>query len=210
MHWDHIMGFPLFAPAYIAGNLIRIHGCHKNLREALLGQHSVPYFPVPFGFLGATIEFVEMAPGVAHQVAGFSVTAFKQYHTGDSYGYRFSRGGKSIVYSTDCEHKAPILDASYPFVEFFRNADLLIFDAMYSLAELVSVKEDWGHSSNIIAVELAQLARVRRLALFHHEPASDDARIEQVLGETIRYEEISRDGHKVEILSAYDGLELTV
>ena len=81
---------------------------------------------------------------------------------------------------------------------------------MYSLAEAVSVKEDWGHSSNIIAVELAQLARVRRLALFHHEPVYDDTRIERVLGETVRYEEISRVGHKVEVISAYDGLELTV
>ena len=210
MHWDHIEGFPFFAPAYIPGNRIRIHGCHTNLREALLGQQSVPYFPVPFEVLQATIEFVELEPGVEYQVAGFSVTAFKQFHSGDSYGYRFSRGGKSIVYSTDCEHKAPILDASYPFVEFFRNADLLIFDAMYSLADMVTVKEDWGHSSNIIAVELAQLARAKRLVLFHHEPACDDARIEQVLGETIRYEEISRDGHKVEVISAYDGLELTV
>jgi ribonuclease BN (tRNA processing enzyme) len=86
----------------------------------------------------------------------------------------------------------------------------LIFDAMYSLAEAVSVKEDWGHSSNIIAVELAQLARVKRLALFHHEPAYDDARIERVLRETIRYEEISRDDHRVEVISAYDGLELAV
>ena len=210
VHWDHIEGFPFFAPAYIAGNRIRIHGCHKNLREALLGQQSVPYFPVPFEVLRATIEFVELEPGIEYQVAGFSVTAFKQFHAGDSYGYRFSRGGRSIVYSTDCEHKTPILDASYPFVEFFRDADLLVFDAMYSLAEVVSLKEDWGHSSNIIAVELAQLARVRRLVLFHHEPAYDDARIEQVLGETIRYEEIIRDGHKVEVISAYDGLELTV
>jgi phosphoribosyl 1,2-cyclic phosphodiesterase len=210
LHWDHIEGFPFFAPAYIPGNRIRIYGCHKNLREALLGQQSAPYFPVPFGVLRATIEFVELEPGVEYQVAGFSVTASKQFHAGDSYGYRFSHGGKSIVYSTDCEHKAPILDAAYPFVEFFRDADLLIFDAMYSLADMVTVKEDWGHSSNIIAVELAQLARVRRLVLFHHEPAYDDARIERVLGETIRYEEITRDGHKVEIVSAYDGLELAV
>ncbi len=210
MHWDHIMGFPLFAPAYIPGNRIRIHGCHKNLREGLLGQQSVPYFPVPFEFLGATIEFVELDPGVEYQVAGFSVSAFKQFHGGDSYGYRFSRDGKSIVYSTDCEHKAPILDASYPFVEFFRNADLLIFDGMYSLADVISIKEDWGHSSNIIGVELAQLAQVRRLVLFHHEPAYDDAKIERVSGETVRYEEISRNGHKVEIVSAYDGLELAV
>jgi anti-anti-sigma factor len=210
VHWDHIMGFPFFAPAYIPGNRIRIHGCHKVLREALLRQQSAPCFPVPFASLGATIEFVELEPGIEYRIAGFSVTAIKQFHEGDSYGYRFSRDGKAIVYSTDCEHKAAVLDAAYPFVQFFRNADLLIFDAMYSLAEAVSVKEDWGHSSNIIAVELAQLARVKRLVMFHHEPAYDDARIERVLGETIRYEEISRDGHQVEVLSAYDGLELAV
>src|SRR5262249_15090032 len=28
VHWDHIMGFPFFAPAYIPGNTIRIHGGH--------------------------------------------------------------------------------------------------------------------------------------------------------------------------------------
>jgi anti-anti-sigma factor len=210
VHWDHIMGFPFFAPAYIPGNRIRIHGCHKVLREAMLRQQSAPCFPVPFDALGATIEFVELEPGVEYQIAGFSVTAIRQFHEGESYGYRFSRGGKTIVYSTDCEHKASVLDASYPFVQFFRDADLLIFDAMYSLAEAVSVKEDWGHSSNIIAVELAQLARVKRLVLFHHEPAYDDARIERVLSETIRYEEISRDDHRVEVISAYDGLELAV
>ncbi|HEV8678436.1 MAG TPA: MBL fold metallo-hydrolase, partial [Stellaceae bacterium] len=130
---------------------------------------------------------------------------------GDSYGYRFSRDGKSIVYSTDCEHKAPILDESYPFVEYFKGADLLIFDAMYSLADVVSIKEDWGHSSNMIGVELAQLARAKRLVLFHHEPAYDDARIEQVFRETMRYEEISRaDQPRIEVISAYDGLELAV
>jgi phosphoribosyl 1,2-cyclic phosphodiesterase len=210
MHWDHIMGFPFFAPAYIPDNRIRIHCCHQTVQEAMLRQQSAPCFPVLFGSLGATIEFVEIEPGIEYQVAGFRVTAIKQFHEGDSYGYRFSRGGKSIVYSTDCEHKAAVLDASYPFVQFFKNADLLIFDAMYSLAETVSVKEDWGHSSNIIAVELAQLAQVQRLVLFHHEPAYDDARIERVFGETVRYEEISRAGHKVEVISAYDGLELAV
>ncbi len=210
VHWDHIMGFPFFAPAYIPGNRIRIHGCHQVLREALLRQQSAPCFPVPFDSLGATIEFVVLEPGVEYQVAGFSVSAIRQFHEGESYGYRFSRDGKTIVYSTDCEHKATVLDDSYPFVKFFRDADLLIFDSMYSLAEAVSVKEDWGHSSNIIAVELAQLARAKRLVLFHHEPAYDDARIERVLSETIRYEEISRDDHKVEVISAYDGLELLV
>ena len=208
-HWDHIMGFPFFGPAYLPGNRILIHGCHEVLREALLRQQSSPCFPVDFGSLPSIIEFVELKPGVEHRIAGFSVTPIKQLHAGDSYGYRFERGGKAIVYSTDSEHKDE-LDASYPFVGFCRDADVLIFDSMYSLADSISVKEDWGHSNNIVAVELAQLARVKRLVLFHHEPVVDDGMIEGVLGETRRFEEVSRDGHRVEVLSAYDGLELTV
>ena len=208
MHWDHIMGFPFFIPAYIPGNTIRIHGCHKGLREAIMRQQSDPCFPVNFAALGATIEFVELEPGAEYSVGGLSVSAIKQFHSGDTYGYRFSRGGKAIVYSTDCEHKTGSIDASYPFIEFYRDADLLVFDAMYSLADAISVKADWGHSSNIVAVELAQMAGVKRLALFHHEPVFDDSMIERVLGETVRFEELSRSGHKVEVLSAYDGLEI--
>jgi len=209
-HWDHIMGFPFFTPAYIPGNRVRIFGCHSGLRDALRAQQLAPWFPVDFVDLGANIEFITLEPGRRYEVAGLSVTAIKQFHSGDSYGYRFSDGGKSIVYSTDCEHKYSKLDESYPFVEFYRNADLLIFDAMYSLGDSVSVKEDWGHSSNVIAVELAQAAGAKRLVLFHHEPVLNDQMIEGVLTDTVRFEWISRRGDKVEVIAAYDGLELTI
>jgi len=208
LHWDHIMGFPFFRPAYIPGNLIRIHSSHAAVSKALHNQQSEPCFPVDFRALPATIEFVALEPGQTYQIAGLSVTTIKQFHAGDSYGYRFTRGDKTIVYSTDCEHKYSNLDQSYPFIAFYRNADVLIFDAMYSLADAISVKEDWGHSSNVVAVELAQAARVKRLVLFHHEPAYDDHMIEEVFTDTVRFEEISRPGHKVEVISAYDGLEL--
>jgi ribonuclease BN (tRNA processing enzyme) len=178
------------------------------LREALRTQHSAPWFPVDFHSLGSIIEFITLEPNHIYEVAGLSVTSIKQFHTGDSYGYRFSQGGKSIVYSTDCEHKCSHMDETYPFVAFYRNADLLIFDAMYSLGDSVSVKEDWGHSSNVVAVELAQAARVRRLVLFHHEPVYDDRMLEEILADTVRFEAISRPGHEVEVISAYDGLEL--
>jgi anti-anti-sigma factor len=208
LHWDHIMGFPFFRPAYIPGNLIRIHSSHAVVSEALHKQQSAPCFPIDFRALPATIEFVALDPGQTYQIGGLSVTTIKQFHAGDSYGYRFNRGDKTIIYSTDCEHKYSNLDQSYPFIAFYRNADVLIFDAMYSLADAISVKEDWGHSNNIVAVELAQAAGVKRLVLFHHEPAYDDGMIEEVFAETVRFEEISRPGHTVELISAYDGLEL--
>jgi len=58
----------------------------------------------------------------------------------------------------------------------------------------VSVKEDWGHSSNVVGVELCQLANVKHLVLFHHETRHNDERIAQIWRDTLRYEEISRTG----------------
>jgi ribonuclease BN (tRNA processing enzyme) len=86
----------------------------------------------------------------------------------------------------------------------------VIFDAMYSLADAVSVKEDWGHSSNVVGVELSQRARVKHLCLFHHEPVFDDAMIAQILRETRRLEEITRVDHQLQISVAYDGMEITL
>jgi len=64
VHWDHIMGFPFFPPAYIPGNTIRIHGCHSLtvLEEAFRRQQSAPCFPVHWEQLGAQITFVALQP----------------------------------------------------------------------------------------------------------------------------------------------------
>jgi phosphoribosyl 1,2-cyclic phosphodiesterase len=208
VHWDHIMGFPFFAPVYVPGNRIVIHGCHAVLEEAFRRQQAAPSFPVDFSMLAAAVEFDRLAPNSRHRIAGVDVIPKLQRHEGDSYGYRLETEGKCVVYSTDSEHKLGDDGERQSFIEFFRGADVVVFDAMYSLAEAISVKADWGHSSNIVGVELCQAAGVRRLCLYHHEPAHDDARIEAVLQETRRFEQITRSGAALDIVSAYDGLEL--
>ena len=210
LHWDHIMGFPFFVPAYRPGNHIRIYGCHAALEQAIRTQHSAPSFPIGFDRLPAKIEFVQLKPGQRYDIAGLAVTAKQQAHSGDSFGFRFEHGGKSVVYSTDSEHKLEDLSETEGFASFFRGADLVIFDAMYSLAEAISVKEDWGHSSNIVGVELCQMAGAKRLCLFHHEPISDDEHLVGIWRETQRLEEITRSGAPLEILAAYDGLEIVI
>ena len=209
LHWDHIMGFPLFAPAYIPGNLIRIYGCHAQLEQAIRAQHGAPSFPVDFAQLGARIEFVTLRPDTTVTIAGLEVLPKLQVHAGDSFGYRFRRGGKVFVYSTDSEHKLDDPELTDGFIDFFHEADLVAFDAMYSFADAISVKEDWGHSSNVVGVELCQLANAKRLALFHHEPIHDDERLAKIETETRRFEEITRvDAAPLEIFAAYDGLEV--
>jgi phosphoribosyl 1,2-cyclic phosphodiesterase len=208
MHWDHIMGLPFFMPAYIAGNRIRIYGSHTGLEAALRRQQEQPSFPVDFSIFRARIEFVHLDPGKRYEVAGMTVTTKLQRHGGDSYGYRFEANGRTVIYSTDSEHKLADPEETNGFVEFFRQADVVIFDAMYSFAEAISIKADWGHSSNVVGVELCQMAGVRHLCLFHHEPASDDEAIERALAEAQRLEEITRTGEPLRVTAAYDGMEI--
>jgi len=208
VHWDHIMGLPFFTPAYIPGNRVRFYGGHPGLEAALRRQQDEPSFPVDFSYLRADIEFMQLEPGRRYDVAGMTVTAKLQRHAGDSFGYRFESNGRSVVYSTDSEHKLADPAETAGFVEFFRDADLVIFDAMYSLAEATSIKADWGHSSNVVGVELCQLAGARQLCLFHHEPANDDETISQVLADTRRLEEITRIGDPLLVTAAYDGMEI--
>ena len=210
MHWDHIMGFPFFGPAYLPKTRLRIYGCHDELELAFRRQQDAPSFPVPFNTLAAHIEFIKLEPGRTHEVRGLKVTPQIQRHSGDSYGFRFESGGRRIVYTTDSEHKLEERSEAELFTDFFRDADLVIFDAMYSLADAISVRADWGHSSNVVGVELCQLANARHLCMTHHEPVFDDAAIEAMLAETRRLELITRGATPLHVSAAYDGLEIAL
>jgi phosphoribosyl 1,2-cyclic phosphodiesterase len=211
LHWDHIMGFPFFVPAFDSEAVIRIHAGHPDAEQALRRQQEEISFPVPFDWLRATFEFVTLTPGQMHEVDGVMVETKLQHHSHGSYGYRFTcSDGSTVIYSTDSEHKLEKMSAEAAFIQFFDDADLVICDTMYSLADSVSMKEDWGHSSNIVAVDLCHEAKAKMLALFHHEPTYGDEDIERMHQETIRYEELTRDGDPLRVICAYDGLEVRV
>jgi phosphoribosyl 1,2-cyclic phosphodiesterase len=212
VHWDHIMGFPFFPPAYLPGNTIRIHGGHSLavLEEAFRRQQSDPCFPVHWDQLRASITFVHLDTERWYDVNGLRVKAKLQPHPGDSYGYRFEKNGKKFVYSTDGEHRLRSESETDAMVEFYREADLVVFDAMYSLNEMIDAKQDWGHSSNVIGVDLCVRARVKHYCMFHHDPAHGDETIHSVLGETRRYAEIIGDDYALQVSTAYDGLMLDI
>ena len=211
LHWDHIMGFPFFAPAFDPEATIRIHAGHPDAEQAFRRQQEEISFPVPFEWLRADIEFVQLTPGEVHEVDGLRVETILQHHSHGSYGFRFTDGeGRTAIYSTDSEHKLEKMAVEAAFIEFFREADLVICDTMYSLADSVSMKEDWGHSSNLVAVDLCHQARAKCLALFHHEPTYGDEDIERMHQESIRYEQLTREGPPLDVICAYDGLEVRI
>lgn len=207
LHWDHIMGFPFFVPAFVPGSKIVVHAGHTDAEQALRRQQEEISFPVPFDWLKADIEFRTLETGREYEIGALTVSMIEQNHSHSSYGYRFrDSAGRVAIYSTDSEHKIDQMEAEAEVIAFFGNADLVVCDTMYSLADSVSMKEDWGHSSNIVAVDLCHEAKARRLALFHHEPTYSDADIQRMHNETIRYEELTRGDVPLEVLCSYDGL----
>lgn len=208
LHWDHIQGFPFFVPAFVPGNRINIYGFHPELETALRCQQNSPLFPVSLDYMQAEKKFIILDPGREYHIGGFTVKGVKQHHPGDSYGYSFEKEGGKIVYATDSEHKGDVEGDEKSVIDFFRDADLLIFDAQYSFMESVDTKESWGHSSNILGVELSVAANVKRLCLFHNEPACDDQALDIFLENTRNYLNIYADASSLQIDLAYDGLEI--
>lgn len=212
VHWDHIMGFPFFTPAYIPGNIIHIYGGHRTeiMEDAFRRQQSSPCFPVYWDQLGADIHFAKLEENQWHEINGFRIKLKKQVHHGASFGYRIEKNEKSLVYSTDAEHKQENEKDTAGILDFYHNADVVIFDAMYSLADMTTVKEDWGHSSNIVGVDLCLRAKVKHYCMFHHEPAYNDDILFRILQETKRYAEIVREDYPLTISTAYDNMIIDV
>ena len=217
LHWDHLQGFPFFPPIYVRGNRIVIHSYHEGCEAAFRAQMEPPVFPVPFDSLPAEIIFDLQPPLTPYEIDGFNITSYPQLHPGVAYGYRFEREGKSFVMSTDSEHKSDAFLPDYPYLDFIRDADVLLFDAQYSMADATFSKADWGHSSNVMGVELAARAGVHTLALTHHEPTRDDEALEEFLQNSLLYREIylqethaenAADAFPKRVLLAYDGLDL--
>jgi ribonuclease BN (tRNA processing enzyme) len=70
-------------------------------------------------------------------------------------------------------------------LELCENADLIIHDAQYTDEEFVTLS-DWGHSTAAYAVLVAREAGVRRLTMFHHDPAHTDREIDRMLSHARR------------------------
>jgi phosphoribosyl 1,2-cyclic phosphodiesterase len=209
LHWDHISGFPFFGPAFDPNSQIIIHSGHEDVERAFRRQQEEISFPVAFDWLRAKIEFKVLEAGQTYQIGGVQVEVMEQHHSHKSFGYRFTDPrGKCAVFSTDSEHKIESMEGEADVADFFRDADLVVCDTMYSLADAVSMKEDWGHSSNIVAIDICHEAEAKRLALFHHEPIYSDDDIQRMHKESIRYEELTRREQPLEVLCAYDGLEV--
>jgi phosphoribosyl 1,2-cyclic phosphodiesterase/tetratricopeptide (TPR) repeat protein/anti-anti-sigma regulatory factor len=205
-HWDHVQGFPFFAPAFIPGNRIYIYAFH-DMQTALVDQQRSLFFPVPVSYMRATMEFRTLAEGEAFTIHDAQITTMKNAHPGDSYSFRIADRYSTFVYASDAEYKELDRAALQRPIAFFRNADALVFDAQYTLREAWQ-KVDWGHSSALIGADLARSAGVRRLILFHHDPTYSDDQLLEIQANALAYQAQDASRPACEIIIAHEGLSL--
>ncbi|MEI8307619.1 MAG: tetratricopeptide repeat protein [Chloroflexales bacterium] len=208
-HWDHIQGFPFFVPAYIPGNRLILYSVH-DVERALTEQQRSLTFPVPLDYLQAHRKFVRLEPGASFAVGSVHIQTLRNQHPGDSYSYRFEDERSALVCASDAEYQSLDVASIQPQLDFFRNADALIFDAQYGLRESWESKVDWGHSSVMIGVDLARRAGVKRLILFHHEPTASDSQLQEIQAIGVAYQAQDPSLPPCEVLLAYEGLQINL
>lgn len=207
-HWDHIQGWPFFRPAFIPHNHFTFYSPFTDLEARLQRQQHPDFFPVPVSYMSAVLEFKVIAENNWHQIGNFRVYPIRLSHPGVTYGYRIEDGRHCIVCATDSEYKRIDPKSTEKYVQFFKEADLLIFDAQYNLTEVLD-KPDWGHSTPMMGAELAYRAQVKRLALFHHDPTSSDEKIWGSREQAEAYLTRRHPGYAdCEVFVATDGLEM--
>ncbi|MEW6711713.1 MAG: MBL fold metallo-hydrolase [Candidatus Riflebacteria bacterium] len=195
-HWDHIQGFPFFAPAYIGkkdkkGNQIEtesnqfiLYGAAdvgERLESTLRGQMDNFYFPVDLNYLSSKIEFKVLVDNQT-QLGKTRFIARKLVHPNGVLGYRIEDDKHSVCIATDCEHPSDgTIDRN--LLELARNVDVLIFDGQYTPQEYAPHKfnlegpgkQGFGHSTPQEGVRAAKAAGAKRLVITHHDPLHDDA-----------------------------------
>jgi ribonuclease BN (tRNA processing enzyme) len=166
------------------------------------------FFPVGMEVMGATMRFGQLPDTIELFDGRVKVSSLALDHPGTSYAYRVEADGHSFVMATDGEYKELTGPYWQRYVDFYRDADVLIFDAQYTLREALFEKQNWGHSSAMIGIDLAAEAGVGTIVMVHHEPSYPDEKVRGIFEDALRYVDRTPSANRPQVAVAYEGLVL--
>jgi phosphoribosyl 1,2-cyclic phosphodiesterase len=186
LHVDHIQGLLFFTPLFDPNNEVTVYGPPApgpDLDQRLARYLSAPLSPVDLRELPARVEFAA-CPYQEWEVGSARIKAAIVAHRGVTLGYRITEGERSLCYLPDHEPAlgSSLEDAPAGWISgmaLAHGATVLIHDCQYGDEEY-SGHVGWGHSSVSDAITFAERADVERLVLFHHDPAHDDATLDDL------------------------------
>ncbi|WP_111671297.1 MBL fold metallo-hydrolase [Algoriphagus litoralis] len=187
LHMDHTMGLGFFAPLYNPKITVHLYGpstSNEPLVNRLRRYFSPPLFPVRLSELPRHPIIHELNTS-EFKIGDVTVKSDYICHPGPTLGYRLTANKSVLAYLPD--HELQMGSVNFPNdpewtsgFEIANGADLLLHDAAYTSKEYVS-KIGWGHSSIRDAIAFGKMCKVKKLALFHHEPIRSDEQLDQML-----------------------------
>lgn len=209
-HWDHIQGIPFFVPFILPGNTFEIYSSVEDMEGRIRYQQNERHFPVPYEGLRSTKNYHFMNEGQFYKL-GSNITACSKAvrHPGGSFSYKFIEDGKTFIFCSDAEFNIDEMENIDSYISYFKGADVLIFDTQYTFEESLN-KIDWGHSSASIATDIALKAGIKKLVMFHHDPAYDDEKLDTVYLRALNYKQMFDRNNQLEIIMAQEGLVLDI
>ena len=207
-HWDHIQGFPFFAPIYQPQRKIYVSPgkTDEERPEAFLEQMSGSFFPVPKEAINADIKVVNAADD-KWQINNATIRRLGMNHPGGGSCYTIEHENYKLAYVTDNELYPPYKKNTdfLEFVDLVKDADLLIHDAQYVVQDMPA-KSGWGHSVAEEAIKLALAADVKRLALYSHDPERSDNMVDEIVEHANLIIQIG--GGNTQCVGASEGLKI--
>jgi len=179
-HWDHIQGWPFFAPFYLKSTSFQVYSFHMAqapLEKTLGRQMSNPYFPVDMREMPADIQFMEIGEG-EFKIEDFLIQTRLVSHPQGCLSFRVETDGRALAYATDNEPGNPHGDRAVR--ELARGADVLIYDSQYTSSQIEKDRKGWGHSSWEEGVLIAEQCGVKQFVLFHHDPDRNDQALHEL------------------------------
>lgn len=185
-HWDHLLGFPMFAPIFSASSRIHIHA-PKNIgktgiRNVLSGIMDRRYFPVTFEKLPAALEVHNFEPGESFSVGSALIETRPTRHPGGCTAYRITADGWTFFFSGDheCNLKQKQDQTTEDIYDFLRGADVALVDAQFTDEEYPA-RQGWGHSTYSAWPLRCAEAGVSWLIFSHHDPGRTDEQLKAIL-----------------------------
>jgi len=219
LHLDHLEGLGFFTPLWQTASELHIWGPAsplKSLEDRIATYLSPPLFPVHLSAIPSHPTFHDTPEDEEWELAGARLSAQRISHPGPTVGYRIEEADRSLVYMPDHEPALGIGDLRSVAPEWLSGysaafgADVLFHDSQYTEEEY-NHKVGWGHSSTEHVVTFAQLTKVRRLFMTHHDPLHDDDELDAILARATELWNGNGGGHDgSEITLAFEGMEVDV
>ena len=191
-HWDHIQGYPFFAPIYQPDREIHVYISvekGRKLLSTLFQQMDGTHFPVRVEDLPSNnFPKFKGIESELYEREGIKVVKQALNHPGGGSAYKITENGASLAYVTDNELDPPYAASTNydQWVNYLHGVDVLIHDAQYTEDDMPH-KHGWGHSLLSQVRQLATDAEVGTLVMFHHDPDRSDSQLDEIQIENLIY-----------------------